>query len=83
MTNIHRTVAEVLATAALLARASKRSAHACAMALGIGGTAFAQDAAEGADAGHGRSARYRLAHSGRRHEHADARDFAQRQLIFT
>ncbi len=47
MSNVHRTVAEVLSAAAR-ARVLKAGAHACVLALGIGGVALAQDAAGGA-----------------------------------
>ena len=44
MNNVHRTVADVLSAAAR-SRALKVSAHACVLALGLSGAAFAQDAA--------------------------------------
>ena len=45
MTNVQRTVADVLSAAAR-ARALRAGAQACVLALGIGGTAFAQEASE-------------------------------------
>ncbi len=49
MSNVHRTVADV-PSAAAHSRALKAGAHACVIALGIGGTAFAQEASGGGQA---------------------------------